>query len=413
MKNPFLTSVFIIFSLFSNAYAEKIINITGGHSDPIPLAINNFAGVDPADYQLAEKIVNVISNLFNSGLDILGTQENDHPEIIHDALHTLGDEHIELITLDKYDKDATSNSLKFLRKREPPEYCNGDFQNDTVSIYYNNLKLKQVGDSTPILLSTDKKGVNSYAQMVCMEVLATGKQLNVVCGHLKSGEKEADAEQRVVEINEIMEHVKGKENVVMLLDSNSSYQYQSSLVPGTSSDDVLSELKSRGYNDILEPTNGETTGNECFKMRHGSGGQPKKFGTMMLDQIDKIIIDESLSGEPLELPGSSSFVKYTDVLSEDEIEHLKDIRNNKGGLRKQLEKLVKDERWSDIVGQQRGPVSREELDRGGTNKVAVEWDPMYQPVANNDILPQKSQLALYPNMNAPSDHPPCLSRIQL
>jgi len=56
----FLALITIIFSL--NSYAKNSINITQGHSDPIPLAINNFAGVDPADYQLAEKIVNVISN---------------------------------------------------------------------------------------------------------------------------------------------------------------------------------------------------------------------------------------------------------------------------------------------------------------------------------------------------------------
>ena len=365
----------------------------------------------PSEDRRGDKIVNVISNLFNSGVDILGTQENDHPEIIHDALHTLGDEHIELITLHKYDEDATSNSLKFLEKRESPTYCNGDFQNDTVSIYYNTIKLIQVGDPIPILISASK-GVNSYAQMVCMEVLATGKKLNIVCGHLKSGEKAADAEQRIQEINNILEKVKGKENVVMLLDSNSSYQYDSSLVPGTCSDDVLSTLNSRGYSDVLEPHIGETTGNECYKMRHGSGGQPKKFGTMMLDQIDKIIIDGTLSGEPLDLPEDSPFVRYTDKLSRSDIEHLKNIRNNKGGLRKQLEKLVKDEKWSDIVGKQRGVVSKEE-DNGRGKMIAVEWNPMYQSVKDNLILPQKSQLALYPNIDAPSDHPPCLASIQL
>ena len=356
-----------------------------------------------------DKIVNVISNLFNSGLDILGTQENDHPEIIHDALHALGDEHIELITLHKYDEGAKSNSLKFLEKREDSSYCRGDFQNDTVSIYYNSDKLNQVAEPMPITISVSK-GVNSYAQMVCMEVLATGKKLHVVCGHLKSGEKAADAAQRLMEIEQIMNATLGKENVIMLLDSNSSYQYESSLVPGTNSDDVLTALKSNGFADVLEPRVGETTGNECYKMRHGSGGQPKKFGTMMLDQIDKIVIGRTLSGTPLDLP--SPFVRYTDKLSRSEIEHLKDVRNNKDGLRKQLEKLVKDERWSDVVGQQRGQVSREE-DDGRGKMIAVEWTPEYQPVKNNDILPQKSQMALYPNMNAPSDHPPCLATIQL
>ena len=56
----------------------------------------------------------------------------------------------------------------------------------------------------------------------------------------------------------------------------------------------------------------------------------------MLDQIDKS--SGILSGEPLELPISSPFIKYTEQLSHNEIEHFKKIRNNEGGLRKQLER---------------------------------------------------------------------------
>ncbi len=59
-KNLILFLIAIVFSLSSQA--KNSISITGGHSDPIPLAINDFAGVDPADYQIAKKIVNVISN---------------------------------------------------------------------------------------------------------------------------------------------------------------------------------------------------------------------------------------------------------------------------------------------------------------------------------------------------------------
>lgn len=59
-KNLILFLITIIFSL--NSQAKNSISITSGNSDPIPLAINDFAGVDPADYQIAKKIVNVISN---------------------------------------------------------------------------------------------------------------------------------------------------------------------------------------------------------------------------------------------------------------------------------------------------------------------------------------------------------------
>lgn len=59
-RNLTLFLITVIFAL--NSYAKNSINITSGHSDPIPLAINDFAGVDPADYQIAKKIVDVISN---------------------------------------------------------------------------------------------------------------------------------------------------------------------------------------------------------------------------------------------------------------------------------------------------------------------------------------------------------------
>jgi TolB protein len=67
MKKIVLTFLLMLFSL--SAFAEKIIRITGGNSDPIPLAINDFSGIDPNDNQFAKKIVDVIKNdLRHSGM---------------------------------------------------------------------------------------------------------------------------------------------------------------------------------------------------------------------------------------------------------------------------------------------------------------------------------------------------------
>ena len=67
MKNLILPFFLILFSF--NTYAEKIIRITGGNSDPIPLAVNDFAGVDPSDNRFAKQIVDVIKNdLTRSGM---------------------------------------------------------------------------------------------------------------------------------------------------------------------------------------------------------------------------------------------------------------------------------------------------------------------------------------------------------
>ena len=44
-------------------------------------------------------------------------------------------------------------------------------------------------------------------------------------------------------------------------------------------------VKEYGFHNIIP-----TKGNECFKMRHAKGSQPKKFGNLMFDTIDKILI---------------------------------------------------------------------------------------------------------------------------
>jgi TolB protein len=70
MKKSYLFSVFLIIFLSSSyAYGERVINITRGHSEPISIAINDFAGIDDNDRQLAEKFIKVIaSDLESSGM---------------------------------------------------------------------------------------------------------------------------------------------------------------------------------------------------------------------------------------------------------------------------------------------------------------------------------------------------------
>lgn len=66
MKNILSLIILCLISLNSSAYTIKI---TEGTTDPIPLAINKFAGVDPADIKIAKDIVSVIINdLKESGM---------------------------------------------------------------------------------------------------------------------------------------------------------------------------------------------------------------------------------------------------------------------------------------------------------------------------------------------------------
>lgn len=67
MKKLFLILFTCLCSL--NVLADNTIHITNGHANPIPLAINNFANVDPAGLKIAKDITTVISNdLKSSGV---------------------------------------------------------------------------------------------------------------------------------------------------------------------------------------------------------------------------------------------------------------------------------------------------------------------------------------------------------
>ena len=382
------------------------------------------------------KIVDTLSDLFKNGVDIVGTQENDHPEWILDGLRQ-SIPSIELIKLKK--TDGPSNSFKFLTSRNMGRFDLGKFniQNDTISIYYNasnNLSTCDEGNSFLI------DGKKTYGAEACF--VKNGKTFHIFNAHLSSGEDVAKATQRVKEVKDIIKHAQTVKNPIILMDSNSSdlypldkeVQLRNGLIPGSKydkkkeknvedwkhlqqgnkediliGDAVLDQFEKAGFTDILDGTP-----NECFKMRHGSGGQPSKFGTLMFDRIDKIVIPNRLSnpnirGKPVPLSNfTNQFLQYYDKLTDKQIQRVIDIRNNVDDMRDALEKKVKDERWSDIVGMQRGqPIG---FDSKG---VPNHWDPEYQSLEDNTILPQDIQMALYPNIDAPSDHPPCIAEIQL
>ncbi len=67
MKKLFLGITLFLLPLL--AKADNVIHITKGVADPIPIAINSFRGVDPADTKIAQDVIAVISNdLKGSGI---------------------------------------------------------------------------------------------------------------------------------------------------------------------------------------------------------------------------------------------------------------------------------------------------------------------------------------------------------
>ena len=377
-----------------------------------------------------------MSDMFTDGVGVIATQENDHPEwILKGIKQTIPT--VKLIKLKKTDDANPSNSAKFLKSRHMGHFDFGkfDIQNDTISIYYNEINgLQECPGSRPQSFLID--GKKTYGASVCFK---KGEHtFHVINAHLSSGEDPDKATQRVKEIKAIVDQANRDKNPIILMDSNSSDLYplstttqaQYGIVPTKkfdkkkgkevnnwkklknnrhssdikNGDAVLHYLNQHSYTDILENTD-----NECFKMRHGSGGQPSKFGTLMFDRIDKIIIPSlgKMKGRALNLSDfTHHFIKYNQKLNPHEVREVEEIRNNIGGKRDQLEEMVKTQAWSDIVGMKRGtPIGWDE--KGVPN----QWNPPYEPLEDNSILPQHIQKALYPNIDAPSDHPPCIAQI--
>jgi hypothetical protein len=182
------------------------------------------------------------------------------------------------------------------------------------------------------------------------------------------------------------------ENVIILMDSNSSSQYplaSSTEAEPSNGDAVANVLEREEFINLIE----DGMGCECLKMRHGSGGQQKKFGEFMFDTIDKIAIRGNMKGEFSPISLQVPFRTYSEQASSgyyemNPVDLFNTIRTN-DTKRKVVKNLVTVEEWGDKVGFTQGRVL----------------------IPDNVVLPQDYQRFLYPNTKAPSDHPPCSATI--
>mgnify|MGYP001003714602 CR=1 FL=1 len=345
-----------------------------------------------------QRLANLVCELFDNGLSILATQENDHPVELRNRVKNTHP-NVEVLVIEKYDTPGFSNSRKFLEKRlktEPAEfvkpYDKYGVRDDTISIYYDITKVTV--ESCTLVPISEKKGVKTQVGVVKFVTNDTSVPFYVVNGHFKSGEKAEDAQKRAKESDALMEyccaHLPKSDNVVLLFDSNSSDLYRSA-DDTQCRDDIYHHWEANGFTHLIRPKSGF----ECLKMRHGCGSQPKKFGLFMFDTIDKAAIrGGSISGKAVHMK-LNSFVRYDQRLSERQIQYLHHLRSD-SSLRDQLRQLVTDQKWSDTVG-----LSFD----NATHRVDC--------LPDNEILAHELQMCLYPNTNAPSDHPPIVVEINM
>jgi hypothetical protein len=162
---------------------------------------------------------------------------------------------------------------------------------------------------------------------------------------------------------------------VILVDSNTSDLYRKDIEKTEVNDAVLvdSVIREEGFQNIIQSKH-----NECFKMRHARGAQQNKFGNIMFDAIDKILIKpEFCSNYECVKP---SWVK---TLPNEYYEEVLSWRTNEN-KRNELKTICCDRKWGDDMT--KNDVSGSEFDK--------------------NIF-----LHLYPNQEMPSDHPPVMAEI--
>ena len=295
--------------------------------------------------------------------------------------------------------------------------------NDSLVIYYDSRVVTP--SSTIIIRPLDQK--NQFGGCF-FKRLVDGQEFLLINAHLSSGEEAHNAGTRRQESITILgtipaifaEYQKPADlPVIITMDSNSSHLYQLPVEYQTRAEvKVVEEKKGKPIFDKESveaehsqehPTIGDIVdtvfsasgytnlvdidGNECLKMRHGSGGQPSKFGSFMFDTIDKIWTQGCPTTTKVpksEVQQMSGFHYYPDRLQP----LFQGIREN-ASLRELLKAQVTEHQWTDTVGL-------------GTRGLL--------PDECFSILPQRAQLYLYPNMGdlwtcAPSDHPPVVCRV--
>ena len=206
-------------------------------------------------------------------------------------------------------------------------------------------------------MHTTRNSFYTWSFKLLTTTCTTPSVFNVTVGHLKSGEDVNGAIERMQEMSTMLLTPSVKDSII-LMDSNFSKLY-----PGGELNAQLFQLAD--YTDIVPDK-----GNECFKMRHARGGQPKKFCEFMFDRIDHILLPKGAKGHVL----YPVIAQYPN----DVYETLVELRTNAYERTALKQACIGTEKW-------------------------IVPNTKYQPSLQD----------LYPNTRMPSDHPPIMANVTL
>ena len=317
------------------------------------------------------KIYSCLASFFNNGGDIFATQENDRPnEILKGVQAMCPQENIEHVICLKHKKESQGKRLASKRRVEEDEAI---VINDTITVYYNSKNVSllptsrtQGGNTSELMgdpddlvklnqnpnqnpnhnhnLQSALSQIDLDSELAAMLTFKKNeKTFVVVNAHLKSGENAEAAKKRNTQMTDIMTKITALDSttatslpIILLMDSNSSKHYPSSdgaLSPTENANVELGRIYSPRFKNIVGDEKG--AGFECFKMRHGAGGQPNKYGELMFDTIDKILISNDFSFDDDDVNIIPTFIPWhrhanRSARRRDTIEdHIYNLRTNK------------------------------------------------------------------------------------
>lgn len=208
--------------------------------------------------------------------------------------------------------------------------------------------------------------------------IASSKQILVYGCHLPSSIGPELETIRVNHVKNLIDYSKSKDflhRTVFLMDSNTSNLTEAEeLVSAPALMTLSPAVDSLDFKNCVR-----VEGNECFKMRHAQGGQPAKFGSLMFDAIDKILVHKSNDSVEIEFPWKS------EILSEVAYEMILKLRTD-GNSRQKLKNVCTEREWGDDMN--KNCFDHEKID-----------------------LDESVFMKLFPNHLLPSDHPPVAAEI--
>ena len=272
---------------------------------------------------------------------------------------------------------------------------------DGIGIYYRSDRVKLTDVGLPdniecnIIRHKDVIVINNAdcAVRVNFQLIGMNTQYFTLYGaHLKSGEDITKEQIRCKQLQIILEDAKLMPNPIIAMDSNNSYLYEKSYpTSGTDNNNTASADKFMNWSRLSEvicyygyvdavglPY--QSTGNECFKMRHGQGGQPSKHFQFMFDAIDKILVPSTMT---------INTIPY---------------RRDKFGFQRYDPDLQKE-----LLALRSDPERRKLLLEDCRNSERIRSTTCAIEAFGVDHI----LAGLYPNPRSPSDHPPVYCQIQL